>query len=74
MDTIEVTFPKHIPINKVIFNLEGNIKHNSKYTCKVVYDRYENGENTFLVSSKFGAPAFFLIGMTASAIIERFCK
>ena len=52
--------------------MEGNLKQNSKYTCKVIYDRFENDKNVYYVSTEFGAKAFFLIGMTASSIIDSF--
>ena len=74
METIEVTFPTNIPKEKIIFILEGTLKLNSKYTCEVEFDRFEDDENVFLVSSEYGANAFFLIGITASGIIEAFCR
>lgn len=74
METIEVTFPTNIPKEKIIFILEGNLKKNSKYTCEVEFDRFEDDENVFRVSSDYGAKAFYLIGMTASGIIEAFCR
>ena len=44
METIKVTFPTNIPKEKIIFILEGNLKQNSKYTCKVEFDRFEDDE------------------------------
>lgn len=72
METIEVTFPTNIPKDKVIFIIEGNMKKNSKYSCVVKFDRFEDNENVFLISSSDGANAFYLIGMTAGAIMEAF--
>jgi hypothetical protein len=74
LETIEVTFPTIIPKEKIIFILEGNLKQNSKFTCKVKFDRFEDDENVFLVSSDYGVRAFYFIGMTASSIIQTYCN
>jgi len=74
METIEVTFPSSIPQQLIIQILEGNLKQNSKYSCKVRFGGFESDEVVYFVSSEDGPEAFYLIGMTASGIIQKFCR
>ncbi len=74
MEMIEATFPLFIPKKKVIEIIQGNMKKNSKYTCEVEFDREEEGENVFLISSEDGPSAFYLIGCTAIAMLQHYEK
>lgn len=72
MESIEVSFPAEISPSTVKSLLEGNMKTNSKFTCRVDFIGFEDGENVYNVASGDGPGAFYFIGMTASAIIARF--
>ena len=74
VDTIVVTFPTIVPVNKVKFLLEENLKKNSIYSCTVEYTHTAAFDNIFNISSAGGANAFYLIGMTSSVILEAFNK
>lgn len=73
-ETIEVTFPDNIPVEKLIFLIEENIKQNTKYTCKVEFIGFEDDENVYHISSEYGPEVFYFIGMNASGILEAFNK
>ena len=71
MDTIRVTFPAHIPRDIIKQVLEENMHANTQYKCEVKFEKFEDEENVFLISSE-PAEAFYLIGMTASQIIKKY--
>lgn len=68
---IQVTFPVSIKPETIKTIIEGNMKQNSQYECSVEFGGFEDGENVFFISAD-RVEAFYLIGMTASQIIDRF--
>lgn len=68
---IKVTFPKSIRPETFKKIIEGNIKANSVYTCEVTYVGSALDENNYEIESD-NAYAFYLIGMTASALISKY--
>lgn len=68
---IEVTFPKIIPRELIKQIIEGNIAENSKYICVVTFEETDAKEHTFTIESE-RAEAFYLIGITAGLILQRF--
>lgn len=67
---IEITMPVSLKADTVKKAIEGNIKANSNYMCKVSFMYLEEGENVYEVEADTPS-AFYLIGMTASELIRR---
>ena len=74
MEVIEITFQKTIPIKDIVHILEGGLKELSKFTCNVKFDRVEDNENVFFVSTGYGPKAFFMFGMITASIQELYGK
>lgn len=71
MQSITVTFPKNIPVDKVVFIMEGNMKANSDYPCQCQFKEFDGEENVFLIWSNCNE-AFYFIGITAAQIITKY--
>lgn len=72
MDSIRVTFPTYIPITGVIALMQEAMKRYSKYTIEVEFDKEEDGENVYWISTDDGPPAFYQAGMTTSIILAQY--
>jgi hypothetical protein len=70
METIKVTFPKSIDPVDVQFNIMGSLKKFNGSLCNVVHVGEDEGQNSYTISAD-SAESFYLIGMTASSLINR---
>ena len=70
-----MSMPKHIDIDKVKHTIENQVKEYSrgKYSCEVVFQKFEDNENTFSIIAN--APEeFYLAGMVASGMLDNIKK
>lgn len=73
LQSITATFQVHIPVDKVINLIEGNMNANSEYKCKVYFEEFDGKENTFVIWAD-EREAFYQIGMTAALIIQKYSQ
>lgn len=69
--SIDVTFPKDLPRQTVKELIEGNLKKNSEYTCKVYNRGTYEGQNLFEIIVK-DVKALYFIGVTAAVILQAY--
>lgn len=71
LQSITVTFPKYIKPEKIIKIIEGNMKANSNYECQCHFKGFDGQENVYVIWAEQNE-AFYLIGMTAAGILEKY--
>lgn len=51
--------------------MEEQLRKNSKYSCEITFEKFEDDENVFSVKAD-SAQAFYLIGIMAGVLIQKY--